>query len=84
MTPERCKQIEKLYHTTLNREAHQRSAFLQEACAGNEALRREVESLLAQQEQGESFIETPALVQPGFVFVRVIRSARLSLADLVN
>ena len=61
MTPERWRQIEQIYHSTLEREESQRSSFLKEACAGDEDLRREVESLLAQKEQAESFIEVPAL-----------------------
>jgi len=61
MTPERWQQIEKLYHSVLMRQPAQRPAFLEEACAGDEALRREVESLLAQQKSPESFIEAPAL-----------------------
>ena len=55
------QQIEKLYHSALEHEPRQRQAFLREACAGDEALRREVESLLAHQAQAESFIEAPAL-----------------------
>ena len=55
------QQIEKLYHSALELEPRQRQAFLREACAGDEALRREVESLLAHQDQAESFIEAPAL-----------------------
>ena len=47
MTPERWQQIQELYHAALKREPSQRAAFLKEACAGDEALRREVESLLA-------------------------------------
>jgi eukaryotic-like serine/threonine-protein kinase len=61
MTPERWQQIEQLYHSALKLEPSQRSAFLQEACAGDEALRREAESLLDYQQQANSFIETPAL-----------------------
>lgn len=61
MTPERWQQIEKLYHSALGRQPAERAAFLQEACAGDEALRQEVESLLVHQEQAESFIEAPAL-----------------------
>jgi Tol biopolymer transport system component len=61
MTPERWKQIEKLYHSALKQEPAQRAAFLQETCAGDEALRREVESLLAYNGQDKSFIESPAL-----------------------
>src|SRR5579864_1015369 len=48
MTPERWQQVDQLYHSALEREPGQRSAFLAEACAGDEELRREVESLLAQ------------------------------------
>ena len=61
MTPERWRQIEQIYHSTLEREESQRSSFLKEACAGDEELRREVESLLAHKDQAESFIEVPAL-----------------------
>ncbi len=55
------QQIEKICHSALEHEPRQRQAFLREACAGDEALRREVESLLAYQAQAESFIEAPAL-----------------------
>jgi serine/threonine protein kinase/Tol biopolymer transport system component len=61
MTPELWQQVEKLYQAALEREPSQRSAFLREACAGDEQLRREAESLLAYQEQAEKFIEVPAL-----------------------
>ncbi|HTF42788.1 MAG TPA: protein kinase, partial [Terriglobales bacterium] len=37
-----------------------RAAVLEESCAGDEVLRREVESLLAQHENAGDFIETPA------------------------
>ena len=42
MTPERWRQIEQTYHSTLEREERQRSSFLKEACAGDEELRQEV------------------------------------------
>ena len=42
-------------------EASRRTAFLEEACAGDEDVRREVESLLAHQPEAESFIESPAV-----------------------
>ncbi len=61
MEPERWQRIEQLCHAALEREESQRAAFLQEACAGDEALRREVESLLAYDKQTEQFIEAPAL-----------------------
>ena len=57
----RWQQIERLYHSTLQKDVSERSAFLIQACGGDEALRREVESLLAFEAQAENFIETPAL-----------------------
>ena len=48
MNTERWRRIEELYHTALGRPEGERTALLAEACAGDEALKREVESLLAQ------------------------------------
>jgi hypothetical protein len=48
MTPERWAEIERIYHAALERDATVRAAFLAEACKGDDALQREVESLLAQ------------------------------------
>jgi Tol biopolymer transport system component/predicted Ser/Thr protein kinase len=58
---ERWQQVEQLYHAALECDAKERSAFLAEACAGDDSLRREVESLLAYEDQAENFIESPAL-----------------------
>src|SRR5687768_6421367 len=58
---QRWQQVERLYHSALEREVGERAAFLAEACAGDEGLRREVESLLAYEDQAENFIESPAL-----------------------
>ncbi len=58
---ERWQQVERLYHSTLEKEVGERAAFLAKACSGDEGLRREVESLLAYEEQAENFIESPAL-----------------------
>lgn len=61
MTPERHQQIGHLYHDALELDPEQRAAFFDRACAGDEALRKEVESLIASHEQAEGFIEAPAL-----------------------
>ncbi|PYV30111.1 MAG: hypothetical protein DMG09_28210, partial [Acidobacteria bacterium] len=61
MSPERWKQVQELYHATLEHEPPRRAAFLEEACAGDNELRREVESLLDHQAEGQGFIESPAL-----------------------
>jgi hypothetical protein len=46
--PDRWDSIERLYHSALAHPVDRRAAYLAAACAGDEALRREVESLLAQ------------------------------------
>src|SRR5581483_1038457 len=61
MTPERYQQIGELCETALELEPGERAAFLDRACAGDEALRQEVESLLAADEQAGNFIAVPAL-----------------------
>ena len=46
MTPERWQRVEELYHAAYATPAGERAAFLAEACREDEALRRQVESLL--------------------------------------
>jgi Tol biopolymer transport system component/predicted Ser/Thr protein kinase len=58
---DRWHQIEKLYHSALELDESRRKAFLDQACSGDEELRREVESLLSCQASAEQFIEAPAL-----------------------
>jgi hypothetical protein len=43
---DRCQKIKQLYHSALERKGRERRAYLQEACQGDEALLREVESLM--------------------------------------
>ena len=43
MTPERWREVERVYHTALARPAAARAAFVREACAGDEALLKEVQ-----------------------------------------
>jgi serine/threonine-protein kinase len=61
MTPERYRQVGDLYHRALEIATDQRAAFLDQACASDEPLRRDVESLLALDRQAENFMEEPAL-----------------------
>src|SRR5262249_40265359 len=64
MTPERWQRIEELFRAALQRQAGQRAAFLDEACAQDPALRREVETLIAAHEQAPSFRDHPASPLP--------------------
>jgi eukaryotic-like serine/threonine-protein kinase len=60
MSSDRWEKIQELLGAALELEPTQRSAFLEEACS-DEAVRREVEALLAAHEKAGSFLETPAL-----------------------
>jgi hypothetical protein len=57
MTAERFAEVERLYHEACARGPAERHAFLAEACAGNEALAAEVESLLACRDDAAGFLE---------------------------
>jgi serine/threonine protein kinase len=68
MTPERWQQVSRIYHDALARDSGERASFLREACRDDEALRQEVESLLAQPASAEDLLAAPALaVVPGLV-----------------
>jgi serine/threonine protein kinase/class 3 adenylate cyclase/tetratricopeptide (TPR) repeat protein len=58
---EKWRRVEELYDAALDLAVDERAAFLDQACAGDEELRREVESLLAWHERAGDFIVAPAL-----------------------
>src|SRR6266567_8215233 len=60
MKAERWKQINDLFQSAVERAPGERAAFLDEACHGDDGLRREVESLLSSHERATNFIELPA------------------------
>lgn len=51
MTPERWQQITEVFEAALKREPGEWVAYLAEVCAGDDALRAEVESLLSEDHQ---------------------------------
>ncbi len=61
MTPERWEQIGKVYDEVRRLAPDARTVFLDRACAGDEDLRREVESLVAAEASLGDFIAAPAL-----------------------
>jgi serine/threonine protein kinase/tetratricopeptide (TPR) repeat protein/TolB-like protein len=63
MTPDRWQRIKSVFQMAAELDPDQRAAYLDQACAGDSALRHEVESLLSASDQSEDFIETPALQQ---------------------
>ncbi|HEU4723065.1 MAG TPA: protein kinase [Gemmatimonadaceae bacterium] len=61
MTPERWRAVDAILQAALEREPARRDAFVADACAGDESLRREVDSLLAAHDRaGGDFLERPA------------------------
>jgi hypothetical protein len=61
MDSERWKQVDGVLQSALDRPPEEREAFLRHACVGDEALEREVRSLLASERQTGRFLEHPAI-----------------------
>jgi eukaryotic-like serine/threonine-protein kinase len=55
--PEKWEQVKELFALALEREAAERGDFLRQACAGDERLRAEIESLLASLDGAGTFLE---------------------------
>ena len=74
MTPERLQQIEELYHAARPKDASARATFLAATCAGDDALRQEVESLL---NQPSAFGDPMDIPDTGSLFVEDLTGRRL-------
>lgn len=61
MSPDRYRKIGEIYHTVVESPLWQRPALLDRECAGDDQLRREVESLLDSNDLAESFLTAPAM-----------------------
>lgn len=69
MTPaERAERLAELVESALELDPESWPAYLEEACAGDDDLRAEVESLLGYRAQATDFIETPAYQTNADVF----------------
>jgi serine/threonine protein kinase/Tol biopolymer transport system component len=80
MSADRQRLITELCHAALERNAPDRAAFLREACAGDETLRQEVESLLRYEDAGDQFLERPAVEE----VARLVSGHPESNADLAG
>lgn len=60
MSPERWEKITEIYHSAIELGFGERKAFLDEVCASDDSLRREVESLLKADADAGDFIAHPA------------------------
>ena len=61
MTPEQWEKISEIFHSAAALESDERSRFLEQACKGDQSLRREVESLIAAADAAPDFISQPAI-----------------------
>jgi eukaryotic-like serine/threonine-protein kinase len=61
MTPEKHRKISDLYESAMGLAPAELSAFLDGACGGDEALRREVKSLLAARDKAGDYFAAPAM-----------------------
>jgi tetratricopeptide (TPR) repeat protein/predicted Ser/Thr protein kinase len=74
-TPEHYLQVSEILKAAMDRPAAERAAFLDEACAGNVALRAEVEALLAHDQN-----DSGALADDGLgIGLELMRAARTAL-----
>src|SRR6266540_3216418 len=82
VSPEKWQHVRDLFDAALARPVEERAKFLDRACAGDEALRREVESLLQSDAEAESFMEAPAVAGAAESLLGV--EARLSVGQQIS
>ncbi|HSK62970.1 MAG TPA: protein kinase [Pyrinomonadaceae bacterium] len=70
MKPDRWRKIDEIFEAALERTPKDRAAFLDQACGGDPELRREVEKMLAFDQQAEDFIQTDVLNAAAKVITR--------------
>jgi serine/threonine-protein kinase len=68
MNPQHWLDVERLFHEALALPAERRLQFLDDSCAGNDALKHDVQSLL-DESADDDFLETPAL-DPGATYLQ--------------
>ena len=81
MDSERWKQVDDVLQSVLDRPPEEREAFLRQTCAGDEALEREVRSLLTSEQQAGGFLEHPAIEVAARVVARQQSEDREEGAD---
>ena len=65
MTSQRWQDLDRLFHSALERPPEERARFLAEACGSDEAVRQKVEALIAAHEQSGEFLDAPAFEVAG-------------------
>jgi len=77
LPPDHWPRLKEVFADARALSADLREAYLAEACGGNEALRHEVESLLALDTEAKSFLETPAVLPADSVVAKSLEGQRL-------
>jgi serine/threonine protein kinase/Tfp pilus assembly protein PilF len=83
MDPERWKKLDNLLKSLLERQPENRDALLREICAGDEALERELRSLVSLEEDAGRMLDRPAIAASMSAFT-VARDGHQSLIDSVD
>ncbi len=81
MTLERWRQIELVYHAAIEHEPHGRAEYVAEACGGDEDLRQEVESLLANDPSAPELVFNQA---PIATAGRLVTGTRLGCYEILG
>jgi eukaryotic-like serine/threonine-protein kinase len=61
MTQDSWQRVDDLLRSAIDCEPSQRASFLDEACAGDHAIRQKIEALLAADREADDFLERPAI-----------------------
>jgi|GEM_PF-2095473 len=61
LSPQKWQSLEKIYHAAVSIGHDERRTFLEQACADDDELRREADSLLAADDAADNFLEDPAV-----------------------
>ena len=84
MRPEEWAKVKELFSAALEVDPGRRGAFLRDACGDDNALRAEVESLLASHDRPASFIETPPSPPAPHLLPDTLLGQRLGAYQLVR
>src|SRR5215467_7004426 len=60
MHGERWRQVDKIFHDLIDQTPEQRASFLEQVCANDPSLKKEVEQLIEAYERSGSFLDSPA------------------------
>ena len=69
MTPEQWQKVEEVLQGALDRPPGERASFLDDACAGDEGLKEEANSLISAYDEAADFIEQPAMAQDAHLLI---------------